>query len=249
MDLLAGFTWPEIAIALAITFAGAFVRGVAGFGMAIILVPVLALALTPVEAVLVTNAVALLVGLSEARRLLRDAERSAVAISVLVAIATAPGLALLAITPAPMARMLIALVAISAFFAILRSGRAAAPPGPATTVFTGLSSGLLTGFAGMPGPPVVPYYVGRAVPRTTAKASMLLIFTVAALAGLASGAALGVMHWRLALLGLLLFPAVLLGNALGNAASARIGDTAWRGFVALVLAASALAALVKLLQG
>jgi uncharacterized membrane protein YfcA len=247
VELVAGFTWPEIAIALAITFAGAFVRGVAGFGMAIILVPVLALALTPVEAVLVTNVVALLVGLAELRRLLREADRSALAISALVAVATAPGLALLAVTPAPLARMLIALVAISAFVAVLRPVRAANRPGLVATVATGLSSGLLTGFAGMPGPPVVPYYVRRAIARRTAKASMLLIFTVAALAGLLSGAALGVMHWRLALLGVLLFPMVVLGNWLGNLASDRIDDRAWRGFVALVLAASAVAALVKLL--
>ena len=38
-------------------------------------------------------------------------------------------------------------------------------------------SGLLTGYAGMPGPPVVPYYAGRDLPRATIKASMQLIFT------------------------------------------------------------------------
>ena len=97
----------------------------------------------------------------------------------------------------------------------------------------------------MPGPPVVPYYVGRDIPRETAKASMLLIFTCASSVGLASGAAIGVLQWKLALLAALLFPAVLLGNWLGNKASGRIGDRTWRICVGMVLGGAAAAALWK----
>src|SRR3546814_5618105 len=60
-----------------------------------------------------------------------------------------------------------------------------------TTGSVGVVSGLLTGYAGMPGPPVVPYYVGRHIARDTAKASMMLIFTFAAMAGITSGAEIG----------------------------------------------------------
>ena len=105
----------------------------------------------------------------------------------------------------------------------------------------------MTGYAGMPGPPVVPYYVGRDIPRETAKASMLLIFTCASTTGLVSGAALGVLEATLLLLAALLFPAVLLGNWLGNKASGRIADRTWRICVGLVLGAAAVAALVKAL--
>ena len=134
---------------------------------------------------------------------------------------------------------------ISAFVAVLRPVRAAHRPGRVATVATGLSSGLLTGFAGMPGPPVVPYYVGRDIPRETAKASMLLIFTCASSAGLVSGTALGVLEWNLALLAALLFPAVLLGNRLGDRLSGRIADRTWRICVGAVLGAAAVAALIK----
>lgn len=247
--MIADFTLVQIAVALASGLGAAFVRGLTGFGMAILLVPVLALALTPVEAVLVTNTVSLLLGLSEFRRLRQHAERSAWIIAGLVLLATLPGLAVLSATPLPLARLLIALVALSAFVAILLPSRPADLPSRTTTALTGLSSGFLTGFAGMPGPPVVPYYVGRAIPRATAKASMILIFTFASAAGLASGALLGELHWRQLALGALLLPVVLLGNWLGSLAFGRIGDTAWRTFVAVVLAAAALAALIKLLHG
>lgn len=248
MELLAGYTAVQIAAALATAFAAAFVRGLAGFGLAILLVPVLALALTPVEAVLATNFVALFIGLSEIRVITRDAERSALVIGGIVVLTTAPGLILLAATPPDLARFLIALVALSAFVAILLPTRPADVPGKWTTGGVGVVSGLLTGFAGMPGPPVVPYYVGRHIPRHVAKASMLLIFTIAATAGLASGLAIGVLEWRLAALALLLFPAVLLGNWLGAKAFGKVSDPVWRSFVAFALFAAAAVALVKLLD-
>ena len=99
----------------------------------------------------------------------------------------------------------------------------------------------------MPGPPVVPYYVGRDIPRETAKASMMLIFTIASLAGLVSGAALEILAWRLPVLAVMLFPAVLLGNWLGNHASGRVGDGLWRAVVGVILGGAALAALLRLL--
>lgn len=245
--MLFDFTLLQLGVAGLTALAAAFVRGLAGFGLAIILVPVLALALSPVQAVLVTNFVALFIGLSELHRLISGAERTAWVISLWVLLATAPGFMLLAATPPDLARLLIALVALAAFGTVLVPLRPATVPGAVQTGATGIAAGLLTGFAGMPGPPVVPYYVGRAIPRAAAKASMLLIFTVAALAGLASGWAIGVMEWRLAVLAAAIFPVVLLGNWLGGLAFGRVSDRVWRGFVGLVLAAAALAALWKLL--
>ena len=243
---IAGFALWQVAIALAATLASAFVRGLAGFGMAILLVPVLALALQPVEAVLAANLLGVLVGLTELRWTWRVAEASARRISLVIALTTLPGMALLAATPAALARLLIALVAVSAFAVMFLPRRAATGHGTAATLGVGAASGLLTGFAGMPGPPVVPYYVGRAIPREVAKASMVLIFTFAGCIGLLSGALLGKLEGAVILLALGLFPAVLLGNWLGKRVSGRVGDGAWRVFAALVLGAAALAALLKL---
>ncbi|MEO1648339.1 MAG: sulfite exporter TauE/SafE family protein [Pseudomonadota bacterium] len=246
MDFLAAFSPVQIAVAALATFGAAFIRGLTGFGFGILLVPILALALSPVEAVLAINIMAGLLAFTEVRLILREAERSAFVIGGLVVLATAPGLWLLSITPVDVARLLIAMVALSAFFAILLPQRGAEQPGPMTTTVTGLSAGVLTGFAAMPGPPVVPYYVGRDIPRATAKASMIGIFGIAALAGVGSGAAIGVMSWRVAVLGLSLFPLVLLGNWVGSLAFGKVSDRTWRSFVGVVLGAAALAALIKL---
>ncbi|WP_299196060.1 sulfite exporter TauE/SafE family protein [uncultured Erythrobacter sp.] len=247
MEFLAGFSLVQIAVAIAATLGAAFIRGLTGFGFGILLVPILALALTPVEAVLAINIMAGLLAFTEIRMILREAEKSALVIGALVVVGTPIGLLLLDATPQAIARLLIALIALSAFFAVLMPKRGPEQPGIGVTSGVGISAGLLTGFAAMPGPPVVPYYVGRDIPRVTAKASMIGIFGIAALAGVGSGAAIGVLETRIILLGLALFPLVLLGNWIGSLAFGKVSDRLWRTCVGVVLAAAAIAALVKLL--
>lgn len=249
LELLDGISVTQIAIALATAFAAAFVRGLAGFGLALLLVPILALALSPIDAVMIANFQMLFIGLLEINRLVRAAERSAWVIGALVVLTTAPGLWLLSITPPDMARVLIALVALATFALFLLPERPADQPGPIQTGITGITSGLLTGFAGMPGPPVVPYYVGRAIPREVAKPSMLLIFTIASVAALASGLAMGAIEPRIAVLSIGLFPAIIFGNWAGSLAFGKINDTAWRLFTGGVLLLAALASLAQLMFG
>jgi uncharacterized membrane protein YfcA len=246
MAILGGFTALQVGVALAAALGSAFVRGLTGFGMAILLVPVLALALPPIEAVVLTNALSLMIGATEIRSLVRDAERSAWVIGALVLAATPLGMLALSLTGRDVARLVIALIALSAFIAILLPRRGNAQPGRGVTGAVGLLSGLMTGYAGMPGPPVVPYYAGRDLPRSTAKASMQLIFTIAASAGLASALWLGVLRWQLLLFAVLILPVIIAGNRLGARVSGRVSDPLWRASVGLVLGGAALAALVRL---
>ncbi len=246
MELFAGFTAAQIAVALVAALGSAFIRGLTGFGMAILLVPVLALALPPVEAVLLTNALALMIGATEIRSLVRDAEKSAWVIGALVVVTTPIGLYALSLTGKDAARLVIALIALSAFVAILLPRRGEGAPGRWATGGVGVLSGLMTGYAGMPGPPVVPFYAGRTLPRSIIKASMQLIFTIAASAGLASALWLGILRWQLLVFALAMLPMVIAGNRLGARVSGRVSDPAWRITVGLVLGGAALAAFVRL---
>lgn len=247
MELIGGFTALQIVVAFGAALGSAFVRGLTGFGMAILLVPILALALPPVEAVVLTNALSLMIGATEIRTLVREAERSAWVIGAAVVVATPFGLYLLSLTGMDIARLVIALIAFSAFIAVLLPRRGSAVPGPLVTGGVGVVSGLMTGYAGMPGPPVVPYYAGRDLPRSTVKASMQLIFTIAASAGLASATWLGILRAELVIFAVLLLPVILLGNRLGAAVSGRISDPVWRSCVGFVLGGAALGALLRLI--
>jgi uncharacterized membrane protein YfcA len=247
--LILGLTEVQIGVALSAALGAAFVRGLAGFGMAILLVPVMGLAISPSEAVVTANWLQVFIGLVGLRAILGQAERSAYVIGALAVIATPLGVWLLAMTEPALARLLIALVALAAFGLVLLPKRPAEHvPSSAETGATGIVSGVLAGFAGMPGPPVVPYYLRRLIAPTVARASMMTIFMATSIAGVGSAVALEVATWRELMLAAVLFPAVLLGNWLGNQAFGKVSDAAWRSFTGGVLGLAAMAALWKLLQ-
>jgi uncharacterized membrane protein YfcA len=248
--VLGGLSSEAIALALLAALAAAFVRGLAGFGMAILLVPVLGLAVPPGEAVVTANWLGIFIGFVGLRAIIGNAERSVWTIAALAMAATPLGVWLLAVTDPELARLLIALIALGAFVLVLLPKRPAdhVPPA-AETGATGVACGVLTGFAGMPGVPVVPYYLRRLIPATIARASMMAIFMATSLAGVGSALALRVATWRELVLALVLFPAVLLGNWLGTLAFGKVSDALWRTFTGAVLGLAAAAALWRLLQG
>jgi uncharacterized membrane protein YfcA len=236
-----------LALCALAALVAAFVRGLAGFGMAILLVPLLGLVIPPAEAVVVSNMLGLLIGLVGARKVWGGGEKSAGVIGALAMLAVPAGLLVLAATPPQVARVLIAGVAIGAFVLVLLPPKGEHVPGKLETGLTGLSAGLLTGFAGMPGPPVVPYYLRRPIPAAVARNSMLTVFLLTSTASTAAALLLGLASWRDGLFALLLFGPVLLGNRIGSMAFGKVSDAAWRGFVGFVLGLSGLMALVKLL--
>jgi len=111
---------------------------------------------------------------------------------------------------------------------------------------TGIASGILTGFAAMPGPPVVPYYLRQPIPPAEARASMMLVFFATAIAGTLSAMALGLTSWRLFWLSLVLFLPMLAGNWLGAKAFGKVPDHIWRIFVALILGLAAVSSVLRL---
>jgi len=245
--LIVGLSAGVIALGLLAALIAGVVRGLAGFGLAILLVPVLGIAATPQEAVVAANWLGVLMGFTGIGRIVREAEPSALPIAALAVMATPLGVVILGITPPGVARLLIALIAHGAFVAVLL------PPKPADhrpamleTSATGLASGILTGFAGMPGPPVVPYYLRRAISPAIARSSMLAVFFATSLAGAATALLLGLADWRAAILALVLWPAVILGNLLGFRVHDRVGPRVWRLITGTTLGAAALGAVVKL---
>ncbi len=244
-----GLDLPLVSLALCAlaAFVAAFVRGLAGFGMAILLVPLISLVIRPGEAVVVSNMLGLLIGLVGARKVWNVGEKSAGAIGGLAMLMTPLGLLALFATPPAIARVVIALVAIGAFLLVLLPAKPGHAPGRLETGLTGTAAGLLTGFAGMPGPPVVPYYLRRPIPREVARASMLTVFLLTSTASTAAALMLRLASWRDAVFAVLLFGPVLIGNHLGSLAFGKVSDPLWRGFVGFLLALSGLMAVIRLI--
>lgn len=236
-------------IAVLMTFSAAFVRGVTGFGMAIILVPLLGLVIAPEQAVVGAILLQLLIGPVGLRRVIADSEKESVLPISLTAVATTPlGLLALTMIPADQARLLIAVIAIGAFVLVtLPASASARPPGRIATLLTGSAAGLLAGFAGMPGPPVVPYYMRRNLPPRSARASMILVFFATAIMGSLVAALRGLATPSLLALSAALFLPMLAGNWLGGQLFGRVPVRLWRAGVGLVLGIAAASALFRLL--
>ena len=237
-DLL-GLAPLTLAGAAAMTFGAAYVRGLTGFGMAIILVPLLGLIIPPGQAVVLGILLQLLIGPVGIRLIAADADRSTAIPIALLAMATTPDVA----------RLLITLVAVAAFVAVLLPKQPEGHrPGRAAVAGTGIASGILTGFAAMPGPPVVPFYLRRHLEPKVARASMLLIFFATAIAGTAAALWVGIATEKLFLLALLLFVPMWLGNHFGARHFGRVPPHVWQVMVAVVLGVAAVSAVVRLLS-
>lgn len=243
-----GLTPVAIALAAAMTFGAAAIRGLTGFGMAIILVPLLGLVIRPDQAVVLAILLQFLIGPVGIKTIIADSDRpSSLMIAGFAVLATPFGLWLLAHTAPDVARLLISFIAIGAFILVILPKGQGVVPGRAVTAATGVAAGVLTGFAAMPGPPVVPYYLRGAFTPVTARASMMLIFFATAIAGTIASTLLGLATLPLILLAVALFVPMFIGNHLGQMAFGRISPTIWRSMVALLLGVAGIAALIRLL--
>ncbi|MFU7526964.1 sulfite exporter TauE/SafE family protein [Qipengyuania sp. ASV99] len=242
-----GFPIEAVIVAGLAGFAAGFVRGLAGFGLSVVLVPVLQLAIDPAAAVLVGIVSLFLIGLTDIGRIRRDADRSVLPIA-LIALASMPlGLWALTAIPVGWARVLIALVSLGAFvLVVVPLGRLTLPRVPAMAL-SGFATGFFGGFAGMPGPGMAPFYLRGRLTPLAARASMMAIFLVLTPLSAIFFIALGVGGWRETVLAAALFPLVLLGDLLGHRAFGRVTPMQWQVSTGLVLAAAALGAGWKLL--
>lgn len=241
-----GFPPEAIAVAILAAIAAGFVRGLAGFGLSVVLVPVLQLAIAPQVAVFVGLVSLFLIGLTDLGRIRRDADRSAVPIALIALAAMPLGLWALVALPVGWARLLIALVSLGAFvLVVVPLGRITLARHPAMA-FSGFFTGFFGGFAGMPGPGMAPFYLRGRLPGAAARASMMAIFMVVTPISALLFLWLGTAGWRDALLAGALFPAVLAGDWLGHRAYGRISQRQWQASTAIVLGAAALGALWKL---
>lgn len=250
LQSLVGLAPLTVAGAAAMTFGAAYIRGLTGFGMAIILVPLLGLIVPPGEAVVLGILMQLLIGPVGMKIILADADRATAVPIALLAMATTPvGMVALDATTPDVARLLITLVAVGAFVAVLLPKQPEGHrPGRIAIAGTGISSGILTGFAAMPGPPVVPFYLRRHLEPKVARASMLLIFFGTAIAGTLAALWVGIATWRLFLLAAILFPPMWLGNYVGARHFGRVPPHIWQAMVAIMLGVAAVSAVVRLLN-
>ena len=237
----------QLIAVMVMALGAAAIRGLTGFGMAIILVPLLCIVIRPDEAVILAILLQFMIGPVGIRTILRDMHlKTALPIILTAVMATPFGIYLLAITPPDIARLIIAGIAIGAFLMLFVPQNRTRIPGTPVALASGVLAGILTGFAAMPGPPVVIFYIREAFSAHTARASMMLVFFATATTGTFVAALGGLIEVRIIILAFIMLIPMLVGNWAGAKAFGRISPPLWRGAVAVLLGVAGLSAVVRL---
>ncbi len=165
---------------LGIVLLAGVVRGVSGFGGAMLIAPPLSVLLDPVAAVIHALALEAVAAVAILPWIWRGLEARTLSLIGIPALAAIPvgGLLLVTLDADPIRRML-ALTVIG-FSAVMMLGfRHSAPPrrGPAAAV--GAASGLLFGATSMGGPPVILYLLSGPASHATTRANLMAYISAA----------------------------------------------------------------------
>ena len=191
---------PTELVSVAVVMLAGFMRGMTGFGGAMLMAPSLSLLLGPVPAVVI----ALVLESAAAAVMFGDAlpriKRRTVLYLTVPACLTVPigGHLLLTLDPV-IARKAIA-AAVAMFSLVLLSGfRYSGAPRPSTSVALSLLVGVLLGATSVGAPPVIIYLLAGRDPAAVTRANLTVILTAISVMGIAVLVAAGTITRELAL--------------------------------------------------
>lgn len=234
-----GLGWLVVAVCIA-----GLVRGFAGFGSAMIIMPVASALLSPVEAVVFVIAAELIGPLPNLRAAWRDGAPREVGLLGAGAVLALPfGVWALSTIDATVFGWVVSICVIVLLVLIASGWRLRGRLSRRLTVLAGAVGGIMTGFAGMPGPPVIMLYMASSLPVAAIRANFLLYLVMLDLLLFALLGGLGMLDGTIVMLGLL----VGIPNLIANMIGARLFDPSaerfFRRVAYLVIAASAIVGL------
>lgn len=239
--LLAALAYPGLIwLVLTAVLAGA-VRGFAGFGAALVFMPVAGMILPPIWALTVLVAMDVFGPAPTLRRTLPQAHLPDVArLWVGMALALPLGLMVLATLDPTLFRYLVSFAGIAVTALLIAGFRYNGPMTPPVMIGTGAASGFLGGVTGVPGPPVILLYMASPSLPSLIRANTMLVlvlFDVTLLALLAlRGDLVATPVW----MGVILAGPTILGTALGSAIFDPARAGLYRGVGYVVVLGSAL---------
>lgn len=224
----------ELAVIGIVTLAG-FVRGVTGFGGAMLMSPILSALIGPVPAVVTALILETAAALIMFPNALPKAKWRTLLYLTLPAVITVPlgGYILLTLDPKA-ARTMIAAVVIVFSSMLLLGFRYSGSPRAATSIALGSIVGVLLGATSVGAPPVILYLLSGPDPATVTRANLTIFVTAISAIGLAMLAAAGVITATLGISAVLLTVPFLVATWFGGKLFARMSDPGVRR-LALVL--------------
>jgi uncharacterized membrane protein YfcA len=207
-------------IALA-AFMGGLARGFAGFGGALVFLPIAAQYIPPFWAITVLAFMELIGPIPSVPAKWKVADRPDLARLLIGAGLCLPlGLLVLQVLPAHVFQLAVCLVSF-VMLAVMMAGLRLSAQMPARAVYAiGGAGGLLGGVTGQPGPPVIISYMMRGTPAQVVRANMSLFLLVYDVLAIAFVLLLG----ELAMVAVLLGLGMTVPNMAGNIVGSRLFD-------------------------
>jgi uncharacterized protein len=226
---------------VAAVFVAGLVRGFAGFGSAMIIMPVASSVLSPVEAVIFLICAELIGPLPNAPAAWRDGTPREVGLLVLGAVLALPiGVWALTSMDATLFGWTVSISVIVLLALTVSGWRLKGALTRRLIVLTGSIGGFMTGFAGIPGPPVIMLYMASSLPVKVIRANFLLYLVALDLLLLPLLWVLGLTNWPIVFLGLLVGIPNLIANILGARLFDPSAERIFRNVAYLIIAASAI---------
>ena len=241
-DILAaaGSTSGLIWLVVAVCVAG-LVRGFAGFGSAMIIMPVAASVLSPVQAVTFTVFTELLGPLPNLPDAWRTAHLRDILLLLLGAAVALPfGLWALAVVDPMLFGWMVSVIVLTLLALLMTGWRYRGRLNARLTAAAGALGGFMTGVAGLPGPPVIMLYMASVQPIAVIRANFLLYLLALDLMLIPLMWGTGLLVWEVALLGLLIGVPNLVANFLGARLFDPGAERLFRAVAYLVIALSAM---------
>ena len=203
---------------LTATFLAGLVYGFAGFGAALVFLPVAAAVIDPVLAIAAFSLSALSSLVTLVPRAWGECDRGATLLMIGAATATLPlGIWLLKVLDPATVRLSVAVFAALTLAALVSGLRFAIRPGPLPSAAVAGAAGIMGGATGLLGPIVILFNLATGDGAGRVRANTLIFLTLSSLIVLPQMAFQGMLETRALWLGLLMFPVYGAGGLLGRA--------------------------------
>jgi len=230
--------WPL----LAVTIIAGTVFGFAGFGSALIFIPLASIFMPPPEAVFLLALFDIACVVTVFPRAMKQANLREIGPVLGVAILTLPiglwGLHAIDATPVRWVTCAVGGVALAALLSGWRYRGTVS--GPMLTG-TGAASGIIGGLTGLTGVVVILFYLGRGVAAETTRANIIVFLTVLGV-GLALGTWIGITDFPLGM-ALILTPTYMIATWIGQALFSPRYDRIYRAIAYVIIAFAVVAGL------
>jgi hypothetical protein len=225
-------------------------RGFTGFGFALAAVPLASLVLPPAVVVPAMVFMQFAIGARDWVRERRLVDRFSVTrLSLGCVLGTPLGVAVLALLPGPVMRLVLGGVVLLAVVATWHGPGRPRPRRTWLALLGGLASGVFNGLSAMGGPPAVLYFLAVEPDRAITRSSLMFYFPIAAGIALPGNFLAGLVHPSTLVMAAAGFPAMLIGCWAGGIGFRHAGGGSYRVVAALCLLITALAAIAKGIAG